>query len=391
VSDPADGAVAPPPPEEHFRTLAMRAEDLVVFLGAGANSDGADRPWEMGSGRLPDDQDLARYIADKAGLNYAPLELSRVAQQARAAHGEARVFDWLVESLALGDDTTPSAVDKLLAGLPNAFTDAGLKPRYQMIVTTKYDGGLEKAFRDAGEPFDVAVYLTPRSDRAGAFLHVPWDGRPRRIEQPNVDQGFPIAAKTRELTRTVIVRLSCSVDDAAMLEREDTDIPPPGGDGLEHIVPEVDIANDVAGSQSNGPYPADFQGFINDPNSVLRNAIAEQDILGTITIQLSTENVPNSVGNIPFLGAPNPAQAQNPGTPNAFVSSSRATFWIEWVRIDNRHPGNQPPPAPPGQPQGPFPGQPTFLQLQYSQLSILIFNGVLWPHINVATLRLIHG
>ena len=30
--------------------------------------------------------------------------------------------------------------------------------------------------------------------------------------------------------------------------------------------------------------------------------------------------------------------------------------------------------------QGPFPGQPTFLQLQYSQLSILIFNGVVWPH-----------
>ena len=33
----------------------------------------------------------------------------------------------------------------------------------------------------------------------------------------------------------------------------------------------------------------------------------------------------------------------------------------------------------------PFPGQKTYLQLQYSQLSILIFNGVLWPHINVGT------
>jgi hypothetical protein len=39
-------------------------------------------------------------------------------------------------------------------------------------------------------------------------------------------------------------------------------IPPPGGDGLEHVVPEVDITNDTAGSQSNGPYPASFQGFI---------------------------------------------------------------------------------------------------------------------------------
>jgi hypothetical protein len=173
-----------------------------------------------------------------------------------------------------------------------------------------------------------------------------------------------------------------------------TDIPPPGGDGAEHVVPEVDIPNDVAGSQSNGPYPADFQGFINDPNSVLRNAIAGQDILGTITIQLSTAEVTNSIGNIPFLGIPNPNQAQNPTTPNAFVSSARATFWIEWVRIHHGHPGNNPP-TPPGHDNGhghgPFPGQPTFLQLQYSQLSILIFNGVLWPHINVATLRLSAG
>ena len=174
-----------------------------------------------------------------------------------------------------------------------------------------------------------------------------------------------------------------------------TDIPPPGGDGLEHVVPEVDIANDGVGSQSNGPYPADFQGFIDEPNSVLRQAIMGQDILGTITIKLNTAAVPSSIGNIPFLGTPNPAQAQNPATPNAFVSSARATFWIEWVRIENEHPGNRPPTPPQGNGQpselDPFPGKPTFVQLQYSQLSILIFNGVLWPHINVATLRLSAG
>ncbi len=171
-----------------------------------------------------------------------------------------------------------------------------------------------------------------------------------------------------------------------------TDIPPPGSDGAEHIVPEVDLANDVVGSQSNGPYPADFQGFVNDPNLVLRNALAGQTVLGTITLELSTEGVANSIGNIPFLGIPNPAQSQNPTTPNAFVSSARATFWIEWVQIENGHPGNNPP-NPPGHGggQGPFPGKPTFLQLQYSQLSILIFNGVVWPHINVATLQLSHG
>lgn len=171
------------------------------------------------------------------------------------------------------------------------------------------------------------------------------------------------------------------------------DIPPPGSDGKEHIVPEVSIAADVVGSQSNGPYPPEFQGYIDDPNSILRSAIANQTILSTITIQLSTAPVANSIGNIPFLGIPNPAQAQNPVTPNAFVSSARATFWIEWVQIDNRHPGNHPPSLPGvgPSPLQPFPGKPTFLQLQYSQLSILIFNGVLWPHVNVGTLTLSAG
>jgi len=73
----------------------------------------------------------------------------------------------------------------------------------------------------------------------------------------------------------------------------------------EHIVPEVNIANDVPGSQSNAPasgYPPEYQDYINDPNSVLRDAIAGQDILGFIQIDLSTVSVSDSIGNIPFLG-----------------------------------------------------------------------------------------
>jgi len=200
------------------------------------------------------------------------------------------------------------------------------------------------------------------------------------------------------------------------------DIPPPGSDGLEHIVPEVNIAADIAGSQSNGPYPASFQGFINDPNSVLREAIAGQEILGFIKIDLSTEGVGSGIENIPFLGIANPAQAVNPTTPNAFVSSATATFWIEWVKIPNAHPlvgataasalaavggvagsvvgaaaaAVGAAAAAVGVPDPlraiePFWDQPTFLQLQYSQMVILIFNGVLWPHVTVATLTLSAG
>jgi hypothetical protein len=173
------------------------------------------------------------------------------------------------------------------------------------------------------------------------------------------------------------------------------DLPPTNNDGAEHIVPEVNTAVDGAGSQSNGPFPAAFQGYINDPNSLLREAIAGQDILGTITIRLDTDAVGNSIGNIPFLGFNATSIPNNPPPPNAFVSSVDATFWIEWVRI----PFAPVPPLPDGAPRPdatllgiePFWPVPTFLQLQYSQVVILVFNGVLWPHVTVATLTLSAG
>lgn len=173
---------------------------------------------------------------------------------------------------------------------------------------------------------------------------------------------------------------------------------PPGNDGAFHDVPEnQDVAADGVGSLSNGPYipdPAVFQAAVNDPNSLLRGDIAGQDILGFIAFTLSTENVANSIANIPFLGTPNPAQPSAPSNANAFVFAANATFWIEWVRIPGefrdyggRH-GNGDDPC---HMIEPYLGEPTFLQLQYSQVVILIFNNVLWPHVTVATLTLSAG
>jgi hypothetical protein len=173
-------------------------------------------------------------------------------------------------------------------------------------------------------------------------------------------------------------------------------VPPPENMSQVHLVPEVNIANDVAGSQSNGPFPPEFQGYINDPNSLLRSAIQGQDILGTITIQLSTTGVADSIGNIPFLGLPNtstPPVPQNPSlASNAFASQAMATFWIEWVKIPGATaPSTPTPPNPSLQAIEPFFPTPTYLQLQYSQVVLLIFNKVLWPHVTVATLTLSAG
>jgi hypothetical protein len=192
--------------------------------------------------------------------------------------------------------------------------------------------------------------------------------------------------------------------------------------GDQHVIPEINIALDTLapGSQSTGPYPADFQDFINDPNSVLREVIADQDILGFIAINLTTDSlslngVPTlgvgslyeTVSNIPFLGvanqsppSPPPAQPATVATqanpvPNAFVYSASATFWIEWVKNSGEPPIWLNEGA--GQPSGqirelePFWEHSTHLQLQYSQLVILIFNNILWPHVTVATMTLSAG
>jgi hypothetical protein len=83
-----------------------------------------------------------------------------------------------------------------------------------MIVTPKYDVALEKAFRQANEAFDVAVYMAPGTDQAGRFVHVPWgQSLPRVIDKPNEYSEFPMVAGNRRLLRTVIVRVNGAVDD----------------------------------------------------------------------------------------------------------------------------------------------------------------------------------
>jgi hypothetical protein len=224
------------------------------------------------------------------------------------------------------------------------------------------------------------------------------------------------------------------------IELDNAPGPPPVIAGAQHVVPEININADAlppppppapalpAGSplsyQSSGPFPDSFQNFINDPNSVLRDEIAGQDIVGYIEINLTTDSqslngIPTfgigslfeTVSNIPFLGVANqtqnpapvplpvpPAAPYQPATlaiqpntiPNAYVYSASATFWIEWVRIPD-YPVLTTDPGPAMKELEPFWPQGTYLQLQYSQLVILVFNNVLWPHVTVATMTLSAG
>jgi hypothetical protein len=240
------------PNEDHFRRIATQAHNLVVFLGAGVNGDGGG-VWQPGSDRLPDDRELASHLAASAGLTDVALDLAEVAQRARVTHGEAAMLEWLAGGVRLPADANLSEVHGLLAGLPAWWAQFDLEPRYQMIVTTKYDAALERAFGQAQEPFDAAVYTGPRAARGACFVHVPWGGFPRPVEQPNryppTDQpelGFPQIAVSRRLMRTIVVRISSAIDDDA------TGLDPDG----KHVITEDDYIDFMSGRPIEEVVPA---------------------------------------------------------------------------------------------------------------------------------------
>jgi len=210
------GSGEPPPmlsaDDEHYQMLMDEADNLVVFLGAGANADEHEGPFREGAAMLPDDKDLAEYLAAKVKLKSGQRDLAEVAQYVRMIRGEPNVFRWVKQILGVGSE--PGPVHKYLARLPKRLQELGLQKRYQMIVTPKLDLALEQAFREEGEPFDVAVYMAPGTEYAGRFVHLPWGHvDPQPITTPNEYTDFPIVTDYGELTRTVIVRISGAVDD----------------------------------------------------------------------------------------------------------------------------------------------------------------------------------
>lgn len=105
------------------------------------------------------------------------------------------------------------------------------------------------------------------------------------------------------------------------------------------------------------------QAMVDNPNVVLSQAISGQNIISTTTLRISTTdlNPPTSGG-----GASNIAFLQGAaGGPNAQAAQMDAIFWVETVK----------------EPNGSIKQQ-----LQYSQIVLLNFNQLSWPHVSVGTL-----
>ncbi len=194
--------------------------------------------------------------------------------------------------------------------------------------------------------------------------------------------------------------------------------PPPAG--------TIKFASQTAADAKTARIPQDLstyiaagtitQAILDDPNTVLRDVISTQTITETTTIFIATNPVLPLFGggtdNIAFLtGAPDITLTKPIGTPppapNGQSLQMTATFWIETVQHTIVVPifkvGQpallvKPAAANPRQPVPTFTVTPpidipvprtitvTSTQIQYSQIVMLNFNGLTWPHVSVATL-----
>jgi hypothetical protein len=110
----------------------------------------------------------------------AVVETARVSQYAAALSGYGPLYDEL--RTIVDADVEPGAVHRFFASLPPLLRERGVSQ--QLLVTTDYDGALERAFAEAGEEVDVVVYLAAGRDR-GRFCHVGPDRSVSVITDPS--------------------------------------------------------------------------------------------------------------------------------------------------------------------------------------------------------------
>ena len=146
-----------------------------------------------------------------------------------------------------------------------------------------------------------------------------------------------------------------------------------------------------------------------DPNTFIRDHVQSSNVFEFFQIDISTSaGEPISGGGVDMIsflqGAPNATPVVNG---NANVLGLTATFWIEKIQCDLAVPifklGDEPlilsPPAgasrqpvprfivkPPVAITAPRQISVWYHQIQYSQTVNLLFNGITWPHVSVATL-----
>jgi CHAT domain/SIR2-like domain len=183
----------PQPYHDHYVDVlkGMLEGTVVPLLGAGVR------------GASPTVDELATPLAEQFDTKSAGL--AEVAQRVAVTLGERRLYTAVKELVAARSE--PTDVHRFLAEFPGVLRRLGLSPPPQLIISANYDSGLERAFEDANEPFDYAVYVAS----SGWFVHVPWGERASEpiattILEPRRYVDFPID-DDGQLERTIVVKI----------------------------------------------------------------------------------------------------------------------------------------------------------------------------------------
>ena len=177
--------------------------------------------------------ELARRLAGTFDVpEDVPRTLGRVTQYVAAMQGLGPLHDEL--HALCGGSEDPGPVHRLLARIPELLRERGAP--YQLIVTTAYDGGIERAFAEAEEELDVVTYV-PGGPARGRFVHSPPDAESRTVDVPNVYADLSLER------RTVLLRLRGVADPSperaweSLVVTEDDHIDYPGPSELEGAIP----------------------------------------------------------------------------------------------------------------------------------------------------------
>src|SRR5918993_2586230 len=212
--------VAQPALEDHYDEVmrAFAAGRLVPVLGPGVGGVAG--------------HELATLLATRLELELEGRGLAYVSQAVAARNGIGPLHDEL--HLALTRDLEPSLLHHWLADLPPLLRRRSLPP--QLIVTTSFGTGVERAFAAAGEELDVVVYVASGRDR-GKFLHISPSGDSVVVEQPNAYSGLALEE------RSVLLKIHGHVDHGATRELE------------SFAVSEDDHIDYLAGVEAAGTVP----------------------------------------------------------------------------------------------------------------------------------------
>jgi hypothetical protein len=145
--------------------------------------------------------------------------------------------------------------------------------------------------------------------------------------------------------------------------------PAPANSDFNTVAQTFTELNLALPTQFRSVAPGVTQAIVENPNSVLQAAL-QSSLHGTtmksrtflhVATDHSSINAGGGTANTAFLSS-----STNPSGGNALATTAQATFWIETIAGTG--------------------GQPDKHQLQYTQLVMLDFNNIHWPHVTVGTL-----